>query len=402
MLTRLIDIDNLIDYILNFHLFQNETCKPNKMALNTFEQIDDQITKSKNILIIAHEDSLDAVAASWGLAHIFSTLDKNPIVLEAGPAKWDLSFLSPPDNRINKIFGSRDFALIFNTEKNKILEVKTFSTEKETQILITPEKDIIDPRDFSFVPAKFKYDLIIALGFADLESLGKVQQENTDLFFEVPIINIDNRSENENFAAINYVELTASSISQQCAELSAKLWEKETNEKAAQCFLTGIIAKTNNFQSPNTSPKALKISAWLIEKGAKQQEIISKLFRTLSFSTVKLWGSVMLKLNWNDKLKFAWAKLDFDDFSISGAKPQELEIVINRLKDIYSQGKYFAIVYPKSFNMLCMLMSTNDPRHLTELKKIFNGKLSKEILTTELDKFDISLIENNISKITNI
>ncbi len=72
--------------------------------------------------------------------------------------------------------------LAFNTKFNKITNVKTERVEDELRIFITPEKGSIDPRDFSFIPAKFKYDLVISVGCADKESIGKVYEENPDIF----------------------------------------------------------------------------------------------------------------------------------------------------------------------------------------------------------------------------
>ncbi|MDP2766655.1 MAG: hypothetical protein Q8O41_04270, partial [Candidatus Methanoperedens sp.] len=60
--------------------------------------------------------------------------------------------------------------------------------------------------DISSRSSGFKYDLIIALDTADLESLGQIYDNDTEFFYKTPIINIDHHSENEEFGQINFIE----------------------------------------------------------------------------------------------------------------------------------------------------------------------------------------------------
>ena len=147
----------------------------------------------------------------------------------------------------SEIVGARDFVLSFNTTRNKIIDFRTEDKLDSFEIYITPEKETIDPRDFSFIPAKFKYDLVIVLGCQNLDSLGEIREKNGDLFFEVPIVNIDNASANENFGQINLVDITASSLSEILAGLCKNHWEKFVGSEIAQCFLTGLISATHKF-----------------------------------------------------------------------------------------------------------------------------------------------------------
>ena len=285
-----------------------------------------------------------------------------------------------PEKMESEIKGVRDFVLSFDTKRNKITDFRTENKIDSFDIYITPEKAAIDPRDFSFIPAKFKYDLVIVLGCQNLESLGSLSEKNSDLFFEVPVANIDNASTNENFGQINLVDITASSVSEILTGLFRNIWGKNASKNIAQCLLTGLVAATHNFQSKNTTPHTFLAASWLIEKGADQQEIVRNLFKTHSFSFMKLWGRVMARLQWDEKLKIAWSTLSLEDFVQSRTKPKELPLVLEKVKDNFSAGKYFAILFSETLDRSIALVRNNDSESLKNIQKILGGEIKNNYL----------------------
>lgn len=350
------------------------------MTLSPQEQLKNQIDAAEEILILtAEKPTRDAVAASWAMAHLFKSLGKKPAVLQMN-VDDSFSYLAPPEKMESEIKGARDFVLSFDTKRNKITDFRTENKIDSFDIYITPEKAAIDPRDFSFIPAKFKYDLVIVLGCQSLESLGSLSEKNSDLFFEVPIANIDSASTNENFGQINLVDITASSISEILAGLFRNIWEDQAGKDIAQCLLTGLVAATHNFQSKNTTPQTFLSASWLIEKGADQQEIVRNLFKTHSFSFMKLWGRVMARLQWDEKLKIAWSTLSLEDFVQSRTKPEELPLVLEKVKDNFAAGKYFAILYSETLGRSVALVRNNDSESLKSLQKLLGGEIKQNYL----------------------
>lgn len=359
------------------------------MTLSPQEQLKNQIDSAENILLLtAEKPTLDAIAASWALSHLLKSLGKNPAVLSGYAGSREarqktiepLSFLAPPEKVETEIKGARDFVLSFDTKRNKIMDFRTENKLDAFEIYITPEKGSIDPRDFSFIPAKFKYDLVIVLGCQSLESLGTVSEKNSDLFFEVPVANIDNASTNENFGQINLVDITASSASEIIAGLFKNIWEKQAGKDIAQSLLAGLVAATHNFQSKNTTPQTFLAASWLIEKGADQQKIVRNLFKTNSFSFMKLWGRVMARLQWDEKLKIAWSTLSLEDFVQSRTKPDELPLVLEKVKDNFSAGKYFAILFSETLDRSVALVRNNDSESLKNIQKILGGEIKNNYL----------------------
>ena len=269
------------------------------MSLDSAQQFDNVLKNAKNVLIfMAQNSGGDAIGSAWAT---YFFLKKNGIqatvVTPDSNSHFDrFSFLVKPEDTINSLAGARDFVLSFNTQHNKITNVRSERSGEELQIFITPEKGSIDPRDFSFIPAKFKYDLVIVLGSSDKESLGKVYEENPDIFYEVPVVNIDHHADNDNFGQLNIIDITASSTSEIVADLLQRINEKNIDETIAESLLTGIIDATNSFQKKNTTPKSLNIAAALMAKDANQQKIIRYLYKTQPLHLLKLWGRVMARL----------------------------------------------------------------------------------------------------------
>lgn len=367
------------------------------MSLSPQNQLEQQIETAEDILILtAEKPAVDAVAASWALSHLLKSLGKTPVVLQKKNSAKLLPYLAPPEKMESEIKGMRDFVLSFDTTRNKIMDFRTENKIGRFEIYITPEHGAIDPRDFSFVPAKFKYDLIVVLGCQNFDGLGKVHERNSDLFFEVPVANIDNSSSNENFGQINLVDITASSASEILAGIFKNLWEKQTEREIAQCLLAGLVAATHNFQSKNTTPQTFLAAAWLIEKGASQQEIVRNLFKTQSFSFMKLWGRVMARLQWDEKAKIAWSTLSLEDFVQSRTKPEELPLVLEKVKDNFSAGKYFAILFAETLDRSIALVKNSDSESLKNIQKNLGGEIKNNYLEVTFEGKNILEAEKEL------
>ncbi|MFA5871765.1 MAG: hypothetical protein WC858_03490 [Parcubacteria group bacterium] len=367
------------------------------MTLSPKEQIKNQVESAEGILILVGEKAeRDATAAAWGMTHLLESLGKKTTLLENYSNGKDLDFLKKPKHVEKEIKGARDFVLSFNTKYNKIIDFRTEDKDGNFEIYITPEKEAIDPRDFSFIPAKFKYDLIFILGCSDLEKLGDVKNKNSDLFFEVPVVNIDNSSTNENFGQINLIDITAPSVSEITAELSKSLWEKYLGKDIAQCYLAGIVSATSNFQSPKTAPRTFLTASWLIEKGANQHEIIKHLLKTNSFPFMKLWGRVMARLNWDEDLKLAWSLVSIEDFVQSRSNPQDLALILEKIKDNFSRGKIFAVLYSEKLDQSIAFVRNGDSESLKSLQKNLGGEIKGGNLEIVFDKKNILEAEKEL------
>ncbi len=122
------------------------------------------IEKSKDILVVTPPNPSDDILSSAFATFHYIQKHKKEVTHALPKGKpHRLSFLKNPDKTIHSLSGLREFVLVFNTERNKIMDIKSEQADGEFLIRITPEKGSIDPRDFSFLPSDFKHDLIIII-----------------------------------------------------------------------------------------------------------------------------------------------------------------------------------------------------------------------------------------------
>lgn len=369
------------------------------MSLEPQAQFKNILEKSKEILILVPENpSGDALGSAFALYFFLKNKGIGPSLALPRPIGAKYDFLPRPEKILTEISGARDFVLSFETSYNKIVGIRHEEEGSKFNIYLTPEKGSIDPRDFSFILAKFKYDLVIALDSPDLEKLGKIYENNADLFFEVPVVNIDHHSNNENFGQINLVDITASSCGEILAGLLEQIAPALITKPVADGLLTGIISATDSFQKRNTTPKALLAAANLMDKGADQQEIVRWLYKTQPLHILKLWGRAMAKLNWDEKDKLIWADLTVEDFVQSRSNPTDLPAILEKLQENYSEGRIFMAIYNDTPTSAVALIKSAQPEILQRIHRAIESNLNQDILETRVNLSNLAEAGELISK----
>jgi nanoRNase/pAp phosphatase (c-di-AMP/oligoRNAs hydrolase) len=347
------------------------------MSFEPQEQLKSFLEKSRDVLVVLPENpSGDAVASASAFCFFLENigLAGTMAMSQAFPEK--LKFLKQPENIISDISGARDFVLSFGTRNNNIIDIRTERKENTFNIYVTPEHGTINPKDFSFILAKFKYDLIVVIDSPDLEKLGAIYEKNSDLFFEVPVVNIDHESDNDNFGQINLVDVTASSCSEIIYGLMKNINPEALNPSVVQSLLTGIIIATDSFQKKNTTPKSLLAAAELMEKGADQQEIVRWLYKTQPLRLLKLWGRIMAKINWEESARLAWATIGVEDFVQSRSNPADLPQILEKFQENYSEGKVFMLAYNDTPATSVALVYVSEKEELARLNKELGGRVA--------------------------
>lgn len=302
------------------------------MALNQRQQIYELIEKHTNILVLL--PSLcggDALGAGLALASALKKLLKNVTLASAGPIQSQYDFLSDVGKVEQQIKVHRDLIVSLNTKEHPVGELRYEKGDELLSIFLTPEGGNIEERDINLRQGPFNYDLLITLDCSDLEELGPLYEKNTELFFDVPIINIDHHSSNEQFGEVNLVEITAASTSEAVYYLIDEWGHDLLDENNATQLLTGIISATNSFQKNNTTPRSFSVAAALIGKKANHQEIVRYLYKTKPLEMLQLWGRMMARLKHDEEHKIIWSLLSKDDFDVTHSTPQSLARTLDEL-----------------------------------------------------------------------
>lgn len=332
------------------------------MSLTPLEQFSELVRQSvRPIIFLPAYPDKDTLSSGIALFRLFSKLGKEVTLAgdHLSSHLAELPFLPTPDTVLETLAGTRDFVLAFNTEYNKILSMRSEQDENSLRIFITPERGSIDPRDFSFIPGQIRYDAAFVLGAPDKEHLGKIYEENPDLFYEIPVADIDNRSENEHFGQFNLVETTASSVSEILYDAFLIIGKDLMDQEMAETLLTGIIAATESFQKKNTTPKALKTASALIDAGADREKIVLSLYKTQPFHLLKLWGRLMSRLKLEESVRLAYATASIEDFVQSRSNPEDIPAILEKIRGNFSAGAYFAVLFPETAETSRVFLKTS-------------------------------------------
>lgn len=240
------------------------------------------------------------------------------------------------------------------------------------------------------------YDLVITLGCSDIEALGEIFMDHTDFFYQTPVINIDNTASNENFGTVNLVDLTAGSIAEVINNLLKDLSKEEINNDIATALYAGIIAGTDSFQRPGTTPRSFEASAKLLQAGAERELVVQHLVKTKPLALLKLSGRIYARLRYHQEARLFWSIVRDIDFQESGSTAQDLPKAIVELSHNIA-GFTLAFVLqeagPGQFKIYSMLGSgLMSQQH--EIKEQLKAREEQGLLITELEANSLEQAEN--------
>lgn len=306
------------------------------MELSPKQQVVELIKKSQNILLVTHKNpDGDALGSLLSLDAALKFLGKKTASICSGDIAGIFKFLPKVSTVEKEIAVSREFVISLNTSEVQVekLGYKQKPENKKLEIVLTLTDGNFKPEDVSFGAPGAQFDLIIVLDTPDLDRLGDFYDNHAELFYEVPLVNIDHHASNDYFGKVNWVDLASTSTCEILVALLESLGQGNQlfTEDIATLLLTGVITDTGSFQNANTTPKSLTVAAQLVAQGARQQEIINHIFRAKPLSTLKLWGKILSSIADEGKLRFIWSKIGKDEIDQAGATYMEISGVIDEL-----------------------------------------------------------------------
>lgn len=156
----------------------------------------------------------------------------------------------------------------------------------------------------------------------------------------VPTVNIDHHPGNPGFGTVNLIVPTAASTCEIIVALADALrWPISSD--IATCLLTGVYTDTGGLVHSNTTSEVYRTVARLLRAGARQQMIVTAVFRTASISTLKLWGRVLEKITVTEE-GGAVSAVTEGDFRATGADPSALAGAIDYVNAV--PGMRFSMV----------------------------------------------------------
>lgn len=241
------------------------------------QQTVELIRQAQNILLVTgQQPSHDQFAAVIAMHTVLTRLGKrvDMIVSDSFPRSAELFHTGKVSRDLS---GIRDFIIKLRMDDVEVEKLKYQVEGQSLDIIITPHNGNFAPEDASFSYGAYQFDLVIAVGVAQITKLDNILADNPTIFDGLHLINIDYHRINENYGSVNLVDTSATAVCEMLISLFESLDSGMIDEYVATAILTGIMSATANFTAPQTTAKAMTMAAQMVAAGAKQQEVVKAL-----------------------------------------------------------------------------------------------------------------------------
>jgi phosphoesterase RecJ-like protein len=181
------------------------------------------------------------------------------------------------------------------------------------------------------LPSDLDGRILVAVDCAQEARLG--EQADALLTGVSAVVNIDHHHDNTRFGAVNLVVADASSTGELLADVFAELGARITPEIAEPLY-TAIVTDTGRFQYANTTPKALRLAADLIEAGADSHKVFQVVYESVQFAKLKLLARALERARVVEGGRVVVSHLLREDFAEVGAAEPYSEGIIDYLRAV--------------------------------------------------------------------
>src|SRR5919109_2083504 len=178
------------------------------------------------------------------------------------------------------------------------------------------------------LPADVEQRVLFALDCANESRLGQGQEA---LQRARLVLHLDHHPDNTHFGNVNVVAAEASSTGEIVRELIAELGVALTPEIAEALYIA-LVTDTGRFQYANTTPKALRLAAELVEAGADVHRVFQGIYESVEFAKLKLLAGALERAEVFGGARFVISHLLKEDFAQVGAAEPYSEGIIDYLR----------------------------------------------------------------------
>ncbi len=195
------------------------------------------------------------------------------------------------------------------------------------------------PADYAFLPLdELRRELpddagervLLALDCANAQRMGAA----AGLLDRVPLsIDVDHHHDNSRFATINHVVADASSTGEIVRDL-LRLLDVPLTPAIAEALYVALVTDTGRFQYTNTTPKALRLAAELVEAGVDVQRVFQGIFESVDFAKLKLVARALERAQVYEGGRLVISYLLRSDFQELGVGEEYAEGLIDYLRSV--------------------------------------------------------------------
>ncbi|MBI2636504.1 DHH family phosphoesterase [Candidatus Peregrinibacteria bacterium] len=295
----------------------------------------DAISRHQRLLVIPHANvDPDALSSALACYQMFSGIGKDVTVICPDTPPESLRFLPGFEKLEGGIAEDRNFVITINLDDGVEVDKLRYTVEdRKVNIIVVPRTGKISTRQITFAEGERRYDLIVVVDTADLTLLGALYTDHIDLFSQIPVLNVDHHISNARYGQTHLIDPTAASATEVLYNWFLRVpdWRDRITPDVATLLLTGLITDTRSFQNPNTTPRSLEAAAELLERGARQQEIIRHIYKTKPLSTLKIWGRALNRIQMDSVSGIVWSGVSREDLQEMEASSKETHGILDEL-----------------------------------------------------------------------
>jgi phosphoesterase RecJ-like protein len=147
------------------------------------------------------------------------------------------------------------------------------------------------------------------------------------------VVNVDHHHDNTRFGTVNLVVEDASSTAEVLADVFDVLGVARTPD-IAEALYTAVVTDTGRFQYSNTTPKALRLAAELVEQGADVGKVFVEVYESTPFPKLKLLARALEHATELVDGRIVVSELRREDFEAAGADEPYSEGIIDHLRAV--------------------------------------------------------------------
>jgi bifunctional oligoribonuclease and PAP phosphatase NrnA len=195
------------------------------------------------------------------------------------------------------------------------------------------------PAEYTFMPlAGLRRDLpkdvdlrvLFALDCANESRLGQF----AEALSRAPlVINVDHHHDNTRFGGVNVVRADASSTGEIVRDL-LRMLDVELTPELAEAIYIALVTDTGRFQYANTTPKALRLAAELVEAGADVHRVFQSVYESVQLAKLKLLARALERAQVYEGGGIVVSHLLKTDFAEVGAAEPYSEGIIDFLRAV--------------------------------------------------------------------
>ena len=208
------------------------------------------------------------------------------------------------------------------------------------------------PREYAFMPlgelvreppADAADRVLLAVDCAKEDRIG----DEAALARAPLVLDIDHHHDNTRFGDLNLIVADASSTGEVLRDVFAELGVDLTPELAEPLYIA-LVTDTGRFQYANTTPKALRLAAELVDAGADIHAVFQEVYESVEFAKLKLLARALDRAEVLEGGRIVVSHLLRSDFTEVGASEPYSEGIIDYLRMV--EGAELAALIREQLN----------------------------------------------------